>query len=605
MKKKIIPLLTLAAIGATILVAPACKIGGTPEEGEDKSKITYETFNTSTVSFQDNHDVSLNKYNSDLYYLNEWKAGYGAPNATAKYFPDMGDPMIVYDDGYYYAFGTRGADAFQCFRTKDFTEWKRLDDAFDPTDKDNRGSWSTSDLWAPDIQKIGGKWYLYYTAAMKYSDGATHCQIGVAVSDNVYGPYVQFTGKNGDGENITIKDTPFTGLDHTTILDQNVFVDDDGEMYMYFSYDTKTGTAERKELSPEKGLVSEIWMVKMKDAVTWDLTTLKPLISPGYKNYTDKKRTIEWETWSPSFTGGMQCCEGPYMIKHGGKYILTYCANSFVDAEYAVGYAVSDNPMGPFEKPDDYYLQNMLLGVPGAPGTYISNRYKGFTRGTGHAAIFKTGDGGDYMFAYHAHFNREKWDDEDYGPSHSNWRALSVDYLYFDENGSPYTNGPTYSLQRTPTNVSGLKNLAPEATVRAEGENAKYLNDNYTNRTNRTALLDKTKKHEPIKEAEFKAGTRSIEIKFNKQVTVKALNIYNSCDLDHAIDFIDQIDFGNGNGIVNALFNTRYINDDFIFPHSAFTIELGTEVVTDRIVITITCDDHDFALGEIEVMCKQ
>ncbi len=68
--------------------------------------------------------------------------------------------------------------------------------------------------------------------------------------------------------------------------------------------------------------------------------------------------------------------------------------------------------------------------------------------------------------------------------------------------------------------------------------------------------------------------------------------------------FRSQIDFGNGNGIVNALFNTRYINDDFIFPHSAFNIELGSEVVTDRIVITIS-SDTDFALGEIEVMCKQ
>ena len=271
-----------------------------------------------------------------------------------------------------------------------------------------------------------------------------------------------------------------------------------------------------------------------------------------------------------------------------------------MDAEYSEGYAVSDSPMGPFVKPDDYYLQNMLLGVPGAPGTYISNRYKGFTRGTGHAAIFKTG-GGEYMFAYHAHFNREVWSDE---IPFANWRALAVDYLHFDSNGNPYTNGPTYSLQNTPSDVSGLKNLAPQATIRAEGDNAQYLNDNYTNRINRTVLLDKTKRYEAIREAEFKAGTRSIELKFPSPVTVKAVNIYNSCDLEYSVKYIDQIDFGNGNGIVNALFNTRYINDDFIFPHSAFNIELGSEVVTDRIVITIS-SDTDFALGEIEVMCKQ
>lgn len=188
MKKKILPLLSAAAIGATLLLAPAC----TDKPGSDNSPITYETYTSSTISFQDNRDEALSKYNSDLYYLNEWKASYNTPNTSGDYFPDMGDPMIVYDDGYYYAFGTRGADCFHCFRTKDFTNWERIANAFEPED----GSWGRTDMWAPDIQKIDGKWYLYYTAAMNYvSPKATHCQIGVAVADNVYGPYKQFTVK--------------------------------------------------------------------------------------------------------------------------------------------------------------------------------------------------------------------------------------------------------------------------------------------------------------------------------------------------------------------------------------------------------------------------
>lgn len=592
MKKRYIP--ATAAVLGTVVMLTACggntagpgNTGEPPEEG-----ITYQEYDASTVTFLDNHDAELANYDKSLYYLNDWKLGYAAPTTKGNYFPDMGDPMIVYDNGYYYAFGTRGATSFHCFRSKDFTTWERLTDAFVPESK----SWGKTNLWAPDIQKIGDKWYLYYTAEMKYPDGASHCQIGVAIADNVYGPYTQFTGKNADGEDIGLDKTPFTGLGDTTVLDQTVFIDDDGEMYMYFSYDTKTGSEERKNLSPEKGLVSEIWGVKMKDAVTWDLSTLTPLISPGYKKYSDKKRTVDWETWSPSFTGGMQCCEGPYMIKQNGKYFLTYCANSFVDAEYAVGYAVSDSPLGGtegFVKPTGKYLENMLLGVPGAPGTYIANRYKGFTRGTGHAAIFKTGDGNDYMFAYHAHFNREKWGDK----MPDNYRALAVDYLYFDADGNPYTNGPTYSLQRTPGDVSGLINLVKSAKITAEGTHPEYLTDNYTNRAINSA--------EEIKETQFEAGTRSIEIKFDKPVSVKALNIYNSCDYEKYVNAITQIDFGEGRGLINARFNRRYVKDDFIFPHSAFNIELGKAIVTDRIVITITNNDYDFALGEIEVMGK-
>ncbi len=579
----------LAGCNPTTAAPP--KTPGETEEPPTGDGIRYETYDVSSVTFQDNHDAELANYNSDLYYLNDWKLGYNASNAKGDYNPDMGDPMIVYDNGYYYAFGTRGATSFHCFRSKDMTHWERLADAFVP----EQNSWSKTNLWAPDIQKIDGKWYLYYTASMIYEDKAEHCHIGVAVSDNVYGPYKQFTGKNGDGEEITLKQTPFTGLDRHTILDQTVFIDDDGEMYMYFSYETKTGTQEHIDMS-KNGIVSEIWGVKMKDAVTWDLSTLTPLISPGYKKYSDEKRTIDWETWSPSFRGGMQCCEGPYMIKHGGKYFLTYCANSFIDAEYAVGYAVSTDPLGKndeFVKPDGTYLENMLLGVPSAPGTYLSNRYKGFTRGTGHAAIFKTGAGDDYMFAYHAHFNREKWDNNN---PPDNYRALAVDYLYFDENGNPYTNGPTYSLQRTPSDVSGNTNLMKNATVRAEGEHAEYLKDNYTNRAVGT--------EEVIKESTFKAGTRSIEIKLEKQAEIAAINVYNSCDYTKSIYTITQIDFGGGMGIVNARFNRRYVKDDFIFPHSAFNIELARGVVTDRIVITISNLDYDFALGEIEIIGK-
>lgn len=594
-KKLLFPLALAAVIGATFTgctLLPANNGGN--NDNNDGDKITYEEFDASTVKFNDNSDKDLGNYNSDLYYINEWKLGYNTPNSKGDYFPDMGDPTIVYDDGYYYAFGTRGATSFQCFKSADLTHWERLADAFVPA----QGAWGKTNMWAPDIQKFDGKWYLYYTAGMIYSDGAEHCQIGVAISDNVYGPYKQFTGTNGDGEEITLAQTPFTGLDRTTVLDQTVFKDDDGELYMYFSYDTKTGTEERKQLSPEKGLVSEIWGVKMKDPVTWDLSTLTPLISPGYKKYSDTKRTIDWETWSPSFRGGMQCCEGPYMIKRNGTYYLTYTANSFVDAEYAVGYAVSDSPLGGtegFVKPDDIYLRNMLLGVPDAPGTYISNRYKGITRGTGHAAIFETA-GGELMFAYHAHFNREMWGDV----IPSNYRALSVDYLYFDEDGNPYTNGPTYSLQNTPSDVSGYKNLALNANIRAEGENVVYLNDNYTNRAFGKRANGQ---NEVIKEAQFEAGTRSIEIKFDKEIEVAAINVYNSCDLSKHIDAIQQIDFGNGNGIVGAIFNRRYIKDDYMIPHSAFNIELVTPLKTNKIVITVSCD-HDFALGEIEVIAK-
>lgn len=583
MKKAMNVIAVLCATAA--LCAGGCT-GTKPPDNTDYEPIEYTEYSTSTVGFNDNSDESLLNYNTDLYYLNQWEkydtAGIG--------FPDMGDPMIVYDNGYYYAYGTRGTTSIHCFRSKNLSNWTRLSDCFVPEAE----SWGKTDIWAPDIQKIGDKWYLYYTAAYNYGD-TTHCQIGVAVADNPYGPFVQFTGTNANGEEITLADTPFKGLERHTILDATVFEDDDGSLYMYFSYDANTGSEEHRAMA--KDSVAEIWGVKLKDPVTWDLSTLTPLLSPGYQKYSDSYRKIAWETWSPSFdpVAGMECLEGPYMIKRDGKYYLTYCANSFIDINYAVGYAVCDSPLGEYYKPNDTYLKNMLLGVPAEAGTYTANRYLGFTTGTGHASIFRTG-GGEYMFAYHAHYNRDEWDSTGY--NRGNWRALSVDYLYFDENGDPYTNGPTYSLQNTPSDISGYTNLAPQAQFRAEGENVQYLNDNFTNRAYNT--------EEVARETTFSAGTRSIEIKFSSPVTVKAVNIYNSYDYTLSIEEIAQIDFGEGRGIVNARFNQRYFNSkiqDFIFPHCAFNIELGEELTTDRIVITVS-SDFDFALGEIEIMGK-
>lgn len=209
----------------------------------------------------------------------------------------------------------------------------------------------------------------------------------------------------------------------------------------------------------------------------------------------------------------------------------------------------------------------MLLGVPGQTGTYINTRYLGFQTGTGHASICKVGD--EYMFAYHAHYNRDKWGaHEDIYGDKATYRALAVDYLYFDSEGMPYTNGPTWSLVRLPSEVSGYKNIALEAQIKVDGEVVSNLNDNYTNRAFNTS--------EENRELNLDSGTHVIEINLEKETLVKAVNIYNSYDYTKKIDYINQIDFGNNNGVTNILFNSNYVNNEtkFVFPHSAFNVEL-------------------------------
>lgn len=41
------------------------------------------------------------------------------------------------------------------------------------------------------------------------------------------------------------------------------------------------------------------------------------------------------------------------MIKHGGRYYLTYSGNCFAGSAYSVGYAVAPEPLGPFVKAEE------------------------------------------------------------------------------------------------------------------------------------------------------------------------------------------------------------------------------------------------------------
>ena len=569
----------------------ACVGGGTEDSGND----TYKDYTSSTIMFEDYSLIDQKSYDESfddtVYYRNDLKQ-------------DMGDPMVVYDEksNLFYAYGTRGGDGtIEYFTSTNLTNWTRGGVCMQLP----KNSWAMGDknpdklnegrtLWAPDVQYINGKYYMYFTVPM-YS-GA---QIAVAVGDSLT-KFELFSGTNADGEIIDYTRNTFSGMEGETILDQNVFQDDDGKLYMYFSYDTG-----KSKIAANQGKYAEIWGVQLKDPVTWDLSTLTRIAVPGLKNLQDNydRGLITWEYCSDSFANGFRCSEGPYMIKKNGKYILTYVSNSYVDNQYNVGYALSDSPLSDFEKPYDSNdaMKNMLLGVPGEPGTAIESKYINFQTGTGHASIVKVGN--EYMFAYHAHMNRDRWGVQNDWSNHGDYRALGLDYLYFAGDGTPYTNGPTFSLQRLPEKVSGLKNLALEDGVRITTtlQSAANLGKLIDNKTSR--IFDNSH------DAKFRKGKTRIVVTLPKEYAIKAVNIYNSADYDTSIQYIDQIDFMNDNVVRDIYFNPNYIGErsltvgteKYILPHTAFHVYLNDYVYTNKIVITIDADS-EFTLGEIEIL---
>ncbi|MBP6662686.1 MAG: family 43 glycosylhydrolase, partial [Paludibacter sp.] len=159
----------------------------------------------------------------------------------------------------------------------------------------NKVKWvdSTSySMWAPDCIERNGKYYFYFPANSNLVDanGRKGFGIGVAIADKPEGPYIP-------------QDEPIKNVKG---IDPNVFIDKDGQAYLYWSQ-------------------GNIYGAKLKGNMT-ELDS-EPVI---FQNLPVK---------------GLK--EGPFLFERNGNYYLTFphVENKIERLEYAMG----DNPLGPFK----------------------------------------------------------------------------------------------------------------------------------------------------------------------------------------------------------------------------------------------------------------
>ena len=146
--------------------------------------------------------------------------------------------------------------------------------------------------------------------------------------------------------------------------DANIFVDDDGRLYMYFGW---------SQIMPFQVVELDKETFKEKGEPV-------PLFWSDIKNHGFEVRKPEDVIYS-IFNGRrdygpeeLPWIEGPYMIKHNGKYYLQYAAIGLEFISYSHGVYVSDSPMGPFT----YSEHNPL-----------TFKTSGFQVGAGHGSTFK------------------------------------------------------------------------------------------------------------------------------------------------------------------------------------------------------------------------
>jgi hypothetical protein len=213
------------------------------------------------------------------------------------YCDDFADPFVLVVDDVHYAYSTSSGNMHVPVLTAgSLFRGASLRDAL-PT----LPAWAAqtpSRVWAPSVLARLGGYVLYYTVGTP--DGR-QC-ISMAHSEDPAGPFVD----RSIG--------PFICPESGGAIDPSPFVAPNGQVFLQWK---------------SHGLI-------VASAMTTDGLRLagsdQPLIGAD-------------QPWEAGVV------EGPTMVADGGRYYLFYSGNDWRTADYAVGYAVCDTPLGPCRKP--------------------------------------------------------------------------------------------------------------------------------------------------------------------------------------------------------------------------------------------------------------
>lgn len=329
----------------------------------------------------------------------------------------FGDPFVLKaSDGVFYMYGTTEGDkGFKAYSSTNLSDWK--DEGFVYTGASD-SSWAINCFWAPEVYERNGKYYMFFSANWKENptNEEENFRIGVAVSDKPTGPFIEMNNK-------PVFDPGYP------IIDANLYFDDEnGKTYLYYSrccYKNPVDS-EISKWAKDKGWYKEIeesWIygVEIKNDFSDIIGEPQLLLRPPVS--MDDKQS-EWESRSvTSHEVNRRWTEGSYLVKHDDTYYMLYSANFFGGQNYAVGYATSKNPLGPFVKAEN----NPILQKNVEQG--------GDVTGTGHCMLLNVSK--DKMLCvYHARTSKT-----------GDARVVFMDVAEFQADGKLVVHGPTTTAQ--------------------------------------------------------------------------------------------------------------------------------------------------------------
>jgi Glycosyl hydrolases family 43/Carbohydrate binding module (family 6) len=203
-------------------------------------------------------------------------------------------PMVHNDTCYVYTGHDEAANPsdwfnmkeWRCYSSADMVNWTDLGSPMNL----KTFSWANVDAWASQCVYRNGKFYWYVCIRLEKD----RFGIGVGVSDKPEGPFTDAIGK------------PLVAGD--SFLDPTVFIDDDGQAYMYFGN-------------------GKLWMLKLNQDM---ISTSEPII--------EIPRTAESVN---------SYVEAPWLHKRNGLYYLSYAGQA--PGRENIRYCTSTTPTGPWK----------------------------------------------------------------------------------------------------------------------------------------------------------------------------------------------------------------------------------------------------------------
>lgn len=219
---------------------------------------------------------------------------------------------------------------FDAFSSKDLVHWEHHARVFEA---EGGSAWAKNAFWAPCTIERNGKYYFYYTANNPVSN-ETISGVGVATADTPAGPF----------KDIVHRPILQDKINGGNPMDQQVFVDDDGEYYLVWG-GTNASIARLSE-----------------DMVTLD-------------QWPDGREAVEITPEG--------YVEGAFMLKRRGMYYFMWSEGGYGTSDYRVAYGMSESITGPFER----------LGLVLSKDDTVAD-------GPGHHSVFRDSDGSHYI-VYH------------------------------------------------------------------------------------------------------------------------------------------------------------------------------------------------------------